>query len=230
MPRVLVCSDEPNLSASFIELLSEFLELRSCGWCRNVDALAQNVDRLRPDVLLLDLNTQDEAAVLARIQSIALKVKTVLWVRSISASFAMQAMSLGVRGLVTKETQPETLVRCLLCVEAGELWFEKSLTNGILEAQRDPLTAREHHVILLLSQGLRNREIALEMGIPESGVKTSLTRLFRKLNVKDRLDLVLYGLKDLRSPAAASPKRATGGTFTAQNPGSPSEERAPAWR
>jgi DNA-binding NarL/FixJ family response regulator len=116
---------------------------------------------------------------------------------------ALQAMSLGIRGVLRKTVPVETLVRCLTRVGDGELWFEKALTDSIMGARRYSLTRREGQLVALLSQGLKNKEIATALTISEGTVKVYLSRLFQKLGVKDRFELALYGLKNL-APGAAT--------------------------
>ena len=82
-------------------------------------------------------------------------------------------------------------------VQAGELWFEKALTDSFLSAKRIALTRREGQLVTLLAQGLKNKEIASMLLISEGTVKVYLSRLFQKLGVKDRFELALYGLKNL---------------------------------
>jgi DNA-binding CsgD family transcriptional regulator len=82
-------------------------------------------------------------------------------------------------------------------VQAGELWFEKALTDSFLCARRVALTQREGQLVTLLSQGLKNKEIATTLMISEGTVKVYLSRLFQKVGVKDRFELALFGLKNL---------------------------------
>src|SRR5436853_6009509 len=123
--------------------------------------------------------------------------KIVLWVHTISTELAFQAMGLGVRGILRKTLPTDLLVKCLEKVQEGELWFEKALTDSFLSAKRIALTQREGQLVSLLSQGLKNKEIATALLISEGTVKVYLSRLFQKLGVKDRFELALYGLKNL---------------------------------
>ena len=82
-------------------------------------------------------------------------------------------------------------------MQAGELWFEKALTDSFLCARRVALTQREGQLVSLLSQGLKNKEIATTLMISEGTVKVYLSRLFQKVGVKDRFELALFGLKNL---------------------------------
>jgi len=123
--------------------------------------------------------------------------KIVLWVNSISTELAFQAMGLGVRGILRKTLPTDLQVKCLMKVQAGELWFEKALTDSFLCARRVALTQREGQLVSLLSQGLKNKEIASTLMISEGTVKVYLSRLFQKVGVKDRFELALFGLKNL---------------------------------
>jgi DNA-binding NarL/FixJ family response regulator len=141
--------------------------------------------------------------VLSSLHQIARQARIVLWVHAISTELALQAMSLGIRGILRKTLPTETLVRCLTRVHEGELWFEKALTDSIMTARRYSLTRREGQLVTLLAQGLKNKEIATALNISEGTVKVYLSRLFQKLGVKDRFELALYGLKNLAPGASA---------------------------
>ena len=123
--------------------------------------------------------------------------RIVLWVNTISTELAFQAMGLGVRGILRKTLPTDLQVKCLQKVQAGELWFEKALTDSFLCARRVALTQREGQLVSLLSQGLKNKEIASTLMISEGTVKVYLSRLFQKVGVKDRFELALFGLKNL---------------------------------
>lgn len=197
MARVLLCSDEPILAEGLARVLggSESLELVS--YCSSMDGLRDRTETIQPDLLLVDLTSGITFGLLSSLHEAALDSKIVLWVHSISTELALQAMSLGVRGILRKTLPTETLLRCLIRVNEGELWFEKALTDSIMSARRYSLTRREGQLVSLLSQGLKNKEIATALNISEGTVKVYLSRLFQKLGVKDRFELALYGLKNL---------------------------------
>jgi DNA-binding NarL/FixJ family response regulator len=149
----------------------------------------------------------------------------VLWVHSISTELALQAMALGVRGILRKTLPSDLLIKCLQRVNEGEFWFEKALTDSFLSAKRIALTKREGQLVSLLSQGLKNKEIASMLLISEGTVKVYLSRLFQKVGVKDRFELALYGLKNLttghgtleKAPAVASDRSSMPETLPMQD-------------
>ena len=134
----------------------------------------------------MDLTAEITFAVLSDMKHAMNGSRIVLWVNSISTELAFQAMGLGVRGILRKTLPTDLQVKCLQKVQAGELWFEKALTDSFLCARRVALTQREGQLVSLLSQGLKNKEIATTLMISEGTVKVYLSRLFQKVGVKDR--------------------------------------------
>jgi DNA-binding NarL/FixJ family response regulator len=229
MPSVMLCSDEPVLAQGLIRVLSEAAEFHFSDFCSGMEELRDRFREMQPDILLLDLTSEVHFGVLAELQEIAAGTKIVLWVRSISTELAMQAMSLGVRGILRRTVGTDMLLRCLTRVSDGELWFEKSLTDTILGARRFNLTRREGQLVALLSQGLKNKEIAYSMDISEGSVKVYLSRLFQKLGVKDRFELALFGLRNLAATpeAIAQPKPGISSVPIMQGPRTFYVERIP---
>jgi DNA-binding NarL/FixJ family response regulator len=197
MASVLLFTDEPVLAEGLRRILETVHELDLCSYCANADDLDAELALHQPDLLLLDLTSNIHFSVLVRLQRAIIKTKIVLWVHSISTELALQAMSVGVRGVLRKTLPPETLIRCLTRVQDGELWFEKALTDSLMTAQRYRLTRREGQLVSLLSQGMKNKEVATALNISEGTVKVYLSRLYQKLGVKDRFELALFGLKNL---------------------------------
>jgi len=197
MASVILCSDEPILSEGLTRILEAAEGLQFCSYCPSMEQVRLQLETFQPDILLVDLTADVTFNALSALQDTACRAKIVLWVHSISTELALQAMSLGVRGILRKTLPVETLLRCLIRVNEGELWFEKALTDSIMTARRYSLTRREGQLVSLLSQGLKNKEIATALTISEGTVKVYLSRLFQKLGVKDRFELALYGLKNL---------------------------------
>src|ERR1700689_1362809 len=218
MASVLLCSDEPILAEGLARILAGCEALDLVSYCPGMDGLRTQMEALQPDLLLVDLTAGITFGVLSGLHEAAAQAKIVLWVHSISTELALQAMSLGVRGILRKTLPAETLLRCLTRVNEGELWFEKSLTDSIMSARRYTLTRREGQLVSLLSQGLKNKEIATALTISEGTVKVYLSRLFQKLGVKDRFELALYGLKNL-TPGGGSLE--SPGTARAKEPNAP---------
>jgi len=110
----------------------------------------------------------------------------------------------GVRGLLPRSIAPEMLVKCVRKVHAGETWIDNQSVNWVIEAYRaqaaqltsprpkTKLSDKELIIISCVTQGMRNKEIASEIGTTEQVVKNYLRKVYDKLGVSDRLELALY--------------------------------------
>lgn len=197
MLRVLAFTDEPVISAGLRQTLTRKSGYRLVGVSNSPSNLVEMALELKPDLLLLDLTPELTFGVLYELRERAPEHRIVLWVRNISPELAHQAIENGVRGIVRKTLPTETLLKCLRMVADGGLWFEDSLKAGFLASRAINLSKRESQLVALLSQGLKNKEIASLLLISEGSVKVYLSRLFRKLGVNDRFELALYGLRNL---------------------------------
>ena len=215
MSTILFFSDQPVLARGLKEILSTEPELQFVNHCPTTDGLLESLQARQPELIVLDLTTNFTLDFLTSVHRAAPMSKIVLWVHFISTEMAMQAMGLGVRGILGKTLTPELLIAGLKKVDSGELWFEKSLTDSILTARRYSLTRREGQIIGLVAQGLKNKELGIALNISEGTVKVYLSRLFKKLGLKDRFELALFGLKNLTagysSQGTATPTQRQGG-------------------
>jgi two-component system response regulator DesR len=197
MTRILLYSDEPILARGLEWVLCQVEEFELLPLCSTLAGLMEQTVRSAPDLVLMDLTPEVTFAALVELKHAMTDSKIVLWANSISTELAFQAMGLGVRGILRKTLPAELQVKCLQKVQAGELWFEKALTDSFLCARRVALTRREGQLVSLLSQGMKNKEIATLLMVSDATVKVYLSRLFQKVGVKDRFELALFGLKNL---------------------------------
>jgi len=112
----------------------------------------------------------------------------------------------GVRGILTRSVSPDLLVRCVRKVSVGETWLDNQGVNWVIEAYRSQaehgtspkqqlrLSEKEMLIIGGVTQGLKNKDIAMEVGTTEQVVKNYLRKIYDKLGVSDRLELALYSM------------------------------------
>ena len=205
MATVLFCTDEPVLAEGLAQILEDAQGLELCAHCPNLEDLPAQVDRYRPDVLLLDLTAETNVGVLVRasgwfVQNENCALGALAFDRT-RASGSISRHS----GDSPQESSTRSDYRCLTRINAGELWLDKKLTDSLATARRYSLTWREGQLVNLLCEGLKNKEIATALHISEGTVKVYLSRLFQKLNVKDRFELALVGLKNLTPGPGLSP-------------------------
>lgn len=171
------------------------------------------VTREQPDIILLDLDLGAENGLdLIRDMLAAAPAARVLVLTGVrDTAVRRSAFLLGARGLVEKEAAAEELVAAIDKVSAGEVWIDRTVMASVLtEVARPPevqaidpeaakiaqLSARELQVTGLIGEGLSNKRIAGRLAISETTVRHHLTSIFGKLEVRDRLELLIYAYRN----------------------------------
>jgi two-component system nitrate/nitrite response regulator NarL len=225
MARIAVFTDEPILAQGITSVLGSLHGFELTETYDTPVNLIGRLEEAKPEILLMDLTPDVTYALLAELRSSIPECRIVLWTRTISTELAFQAMELGIRGILSKVLALPLLVDCLESVRNGEVWFDKTLAASFQTAKTVALTKRESQLVTLLSQGLKNKEIAYALSISEGTVKVYLSRLFQKVGAKDRFDLALHGLRNLENIAV----RQSAMGWAAQTPAKgPARETAPA--
>jgi DNA-binding NarL/FixJ family response regulator len=127
----------------------------------------------------------------------------VVWGAAITDGEALRLLKAGARGVIRKTAEPATLLACLGAVASGATWMEDALFADNMRREggsRSELTCREQQVLELVEQGLRNKDIARELGIRPGTVKIHLKHIFEKTGVHGRFGLALSGMRG-RMPA-----------------------------
>jgi DNA-binding NarL/FixJ family response regulator len=183
------------------QLLSREQDFTVVAACANADDALAAFGGDPPDVLVLDLRMPggDGFDLLRRLAESGRQCPTVLLTAAIDDHQVMDAVTLGVRGLVMKDSSPEVLIECVRRVHAGQQWLDQPTISRALgtalhreAALRDSaLTSREIEIVRMVAEGLRNRAIATRLSITEGTVKVHLHNIYEKLGVDGRLELTL---------------------------------------
>jgi DNA-binding NarL/FixJ family response regulator len=202
--RIVVVDDHPLVLRGVESLLEACKDFEVVGSCSTgADAVAA-IHRHRPEIVLLDLKLPDKPGlvVLREIQDVEPAPRVVLLTALITEDELIQALRLGVRGVVLKEMAARLLVESIRRVHAGGQWLEKdSAARAIAKllrreaAARGPtafLTPREIEIVQLVAAGLSNRQIAERLSIVEGTVKVHLHNIYEKLDVARREELIQY--------------------------------------
>lgn len=172
--------------------------------CRHGEEALQEVRRLAPEVLVLDLRLPrlDGLEVVRRLAAEPAAPRVVLLADGLDEREVGEALGLGVAGVVLREMPASSLLRCVRAVHAGEPWVERRSASRMIQklvrardaraGEAGALTSREMEVIRMVGKGLRNRAIATALGIAESTVKVHLGHIYAKLGAQGRLDLYRY--------------------------------------
>jgi two-component system nitrate/nitrite response regulator NarL len=195
---VLASIGEPVVQLGLKAILDADPQFDLIGLVDNDADLINHAALYQPDVILYSLNLELGQSVIQEFRRAAPKSAVVLWGHAFSTDLAYQAMDMKVQGMLSTTSLPETLKECLRVAARGQTWMEQSLSSALLNTQRVTLSKRQRQILALLVQGLKNKEIATHLGISEGTVKSYLTKLFDKVGAKDRFELALFGLRNLR--------------------------------
>lgn len=201
MANILIAEDDP-LTRSGIEMLLTHSNHRIVAAVSDGASVLEQLSTARPDLLILDVDMPERTGldILRTLRDRGDKRPIVLLTGRINDRKAYEAMQLGVNGLVIKSAAPRDLIPCLDAVMQGRRWIDHEILQRAMDSvldegtSADPLrslSARERAVAGLVLQGLRNKEIAAELGVTEGTVKVHLHKVFEKLGVASRTELII---------------------------------------
>ena len=217
--RVLVADDQSMVRAGFRMLLADEKDIDVVAEAQNGVEAVNKAARFHPTVVLMDIQMPelDGLEATRRILASDPAARVLILTTFDLDEYVFEALSVGASGFVLKDDPPEQLIAAIRTVAGGDALLSPAVTKGVirqfvrtphapLPKELDELTAREREVFRLITNGLSNAEIGRELFISETTVKTHVTRVLQKLNLRDRVQAVVLahqtGLFD-RPPGAA---------------------------
>ena len=202
--RIVLADDHPPILQGLTLLLRQEPDLEVLAGCRDGEETLQAVRQFQPDILILDILMpgKDGLAVLRELRQLEISTRVILLTAAIDEDNLLEAMRLGVGGVVLKEMAVPLLIQCVRKVYAGDQWLERHSIGRAMEKmlRREAgtrevaklLTPRELEIVRLAASGLRNKEIAGKLAISEGTVKIHLHKSYEKLHVGSRIALLRY--------------------------------------
>lgn len=209
MADLVIIDDHPL----FLDGLQQFLNAHghkviSCA--RSVSEAIDHLQTCKPDALLLDVSMKDGGglAVLSAIRAAGNNIPAIFLTVNIQPEQTLEALKLGINGIMLKESDPDELLHCIDAVLRGEIRvdpsiMEKALFHTVNSARPranldEVLTERERQIAEMIRTGARNRVIAERCGLTEGTVKVHLHSIFRKLGVRSRAELIVSTMPETR--------------------------------
>jgi DNA-binding NarL/FixJ family response regulator len=197
---VSVCESQPLLIRGLKSLLEGTDDLRLYSEHVGVSEWMVSPTTERTDVLIVEKGSGADLALdaIARIPAGSPRPRVVVWGVTIHEAEALRYLQAGARGIIQKSADLESVLSCIRTVAHGGTWMQDSVFGDrlhVIESPRSELTPREQQVLELVEQGLKNREIALELGISPGTVKIHLKHIFEKTGIHGRHGLALTVLR-----------------------------------
>jgi two-component system, NarL family, nitrate/nitrite response regulator NarL len=226
--RIILADSEAVYRVGILQVLTSEIDMRVVAQADTLAGVHRAVDRFfipsptpspsTSAVILIEGHIIPATTnVISDLVSRAPQVKIIAQLDEKDESNTVELYRRGVRAIIPRSISPELLVKCVRKVAAGETWIDNQSVNWVIEAFRSQtnelvklptqprLSPKELAIINCITQGMRNKEIAHQLGTTEQVIKNYLRRVYEKLGVSDRIELAHYGLRYQLHKRASDP-------------------------
>jgi len=203
--RIIVADSEPIFRVGVRKIIAVEDDIRIVAQADSAANALAAVGRYDADLILIESGLSESPfEVLSSLLAMAPALKVVLVMSEPTEEETVEFLRRGAHGIVTRSIGPDLLIKCIRKVCEGETWLDNQGVNWVIEAYRAQaaqltsprngvrLSPKELQIVAGVTQGLRNKDIAQEVGTTEQVVKNYLRKIYDKLGVSDRLELALY--------------------------------------
>ena len=207
--RIVILDNHTLFRAGIRRVIESQPGMQVVGEAGNLSEGLEIITNLKPDIILLELNLEgkSEFEIMPSIVTSSAGTRLILVTSVIDPRVYQKAVEDGVMGVVFKTQPPETLIKAIEKVNAGEVWLERSVIANVLsrlsrnqssnqnDSETESITSlseREKEVVRLIGKGFKNKKISEELCISETTVRHHLTSIYSKLGVSDRLELLVF--------------------------------------
>ena len=205
--RVILADTQAIFRAGLRKIFALEDDIRVVGQAETLSQTQSAVTKFSADILIFESElAPNPVEAVTELLRQAPHLKIVVVTPASDEQLTLDLFRRGAHGILSREVEPELLVDCLRKVAAGEPWLENQAIHWVMEAYRGhnlrpsgarpkvQLTPKEMLIVSCVTQGMKNKEIAIRVGTTEQVVKNYLRKVYDKLGVADRLELALYCL------------------------------------
>jgi len=205
--KILIADDHPVVREGLSAMLNKEADIQVVGEAENGAQAINKAKELQPDIVLMDLRMPevDGVEAMRQIRGENPDIQFIVLTTYDNDEYIFKGIEAGARAYLLKDAPREELFKAIRAVYKGESLIEPTVAGKVLErfvelsrqAQApDALSDREIEVLELMAKGAANKEIAIELSITESTVKTHIQSIFQKLGVSDRTEAVTQAIKE----------------------------------
>jgi DNA-binding NarL/FixJ family response regulator len=218
--RLIIADTQAIFRVGIRKVLALEDDVRVVAQAENLGQTLAAVQKFPADVLLFESRlTPNPAEAVSEVMKKTPKIKIIVITGDIDEMTTVDYLRRGVKGIINRAISPDLLVRCMRKVQGGEMWLDNQGVSWVIEAYKSQttmltsprpknrLTDKEMLIVSCVAQGMKNKDIANEIGTTEQVVKNYLRRVYDKLGVSDRLELALYCVHHRLLENAAPPAK-----------------------
>ena len=213
MPITIVVAQRSPMAAQVLccALRGQRKHFAVVGCVHTPEELLKQVSEHHPDIAVISSILRGDPdgglKVVRKLRVSGTTTRPIVLLDSSDSKQVFDAFSAGAKGVVSQADSFEALCKCIRCVHAGQIWADSTQLQGIFETlvEREParivsakgiplLTKREEQIAHMVAEGLPNHEISAKLGVSLHTVKNHLYRIYGKLGISNRVELVLYAL------------------------------------
>ena len=205
--RVVLADSQAIYRVGISKVLALEDDIRVVAQTESLEHLRLAIERNPTDVALVEgeLLTDADSSI-AELLRIAPDIRLIVQTVTADKDQTVELYRRGIRGILSRSISPDLLVKCVRCIAVGETWIDNQATNWVIESYRAQeaallsprpelrISPKETKIITCITEGMRNKEIAFQLGTTEQVIKNYLRKIYDKLGVGDRLELALYCL------------------------------------
>jgi len=204
--RILIADDHPLIREGLKTILTFEEDITVVGEAMNGAETIANIKTLVPDVVLLDVNMPDQSGieVMKEIKASNLACKFIMITADDDRKTVFEAIEAGADGYILKDSESVDLIQAVQEVYSGESYIDRRIVSYLVdkftlkdeqESHLDGLTDREIEVLKRIAKGYTNKQIAMQLFLSEKTIKNYATAIYRKLEVRDRVQATLYAIR-----------------------------------
>lgn len=208
--KVMIVDDHVLIREGIKQILELEDDISVIGQAGNGEEAFDLATELNPDIILLDINMPilNGIEALRRFKDMGIKSKVIILTIHEDREYVLKTLKLGANGYILKDSDANSLIKGIRSVSKGETYIQQSVAELVNEStdsadlgsniisKINSLTKREYEVLILIAEGLNNRDIAERLFISEKTVKNHVSNILRKLCLNDRVQVAIFAYRN----------------------------------